>query len=1110
MAWWATVMQLFSLATYGPVVDKITEVAVEGGVNGLQWAWANLEALFGVEAELDKLRRTAKRIRTLLKDAEETRYIEDQTVRGWLSDLKDFAFDVEDLVDEFQTLLDVAKLEKARLSSGSRKRRRPWDILPPFFTWFYHKWTISGKIKEIKEKYEEIKQRRNDFQLREGESRRRHQDRTHPTPQHTGSLRGDSLVLGLEETKNEILMHLRQGGGVSGAPNSSQREERSVPVVAIVGPGGIGKTTLARLVFNDEQIKRSCFLKIWVGVSRDFDVCRITKEIIKSITEKSCCGLSLDLLQRKLQQLVLGRKFLLVLDGLCSNDLSFWETLQAPLMVGGEGSRVLITARSELVLTYMRPRPLSIIWLNGLGENDSWLLFCSYAFRQAPTDHDIGREIVRRCHGSPLAIISIGGLLYSRTEEEWRSLLSDIPDPEDEAHGILSTLKVSYDCLPLHLKQCFAFCSIFPNGYEFDKEELVQFWIAVGLAKPRDCRSAEYIGHKYFNSLLQWSFFQGCNGRHNQKHKYKMPGLIHELAQSVSAHECLRIENDAPFSESENARYALSCNFPMELPIFQKLYRNKKLRTFILLGENGTPTKQVRRDLYMNLRCLRVLDLRRNELTELPDSIGNLIHLRYLDLFGTQIERLPESLSSLYNLQLLELGDCNNLVELPKGMSNLINLQHLGLHLDWENCRHRWSDIVMPPGLGRLTSLHTLSRFSVSSESGGGISELKGLKLRGEICISKLEIVDVRDAREASLSTKQHIETMILRWTSCRSPASQSRGGRDVIEQLRPNSNLKHLWIENYKGAEFPSWLGDQSMNLETLRLYGCERCERLPLVGRLRNLKCLFLEGLHTITGLGSLSGDLNFAGFPSLEMITISKLKNLERGFELVQDEMPCLRKLVISDCSNLSQLPQLPNSLEDIEIRECPELSTLPMLSSLQQLVLAKCGHAIIESIHQFTSLSSLTISQFPQLGSITRERLQDLRSLRKLKIDQCANFVSLSSQHLVSLETLEISLCPVFSSFAGEGLPATLKNLLLQSCDSLISLPRGLHLLPFLHCMVIQTVQGITSLPEEGMPASLQYLAIGGCPTLEQRCQVTGGDWHKIQHIPHREIGENSTL
>ncbi|CAL9760045.1 unnamed protein product [Musa acuminata subsp. burmannicoides] len=1087
MARWATVIQLFSLATYvGPVVEKITEKAVEGGVNGLQWVWANLEALFDVEAELDKLRRTTKRIRAILKDAEETRFIEDQTVREWLSDLKDFAFDVEDLVDEFQIGLDIAKLEKARLSPGSRKRRRPWDILPPCLTWVYRKWTISVKIKEIKEKYEEIKQRRNDFQLREGESRRRQQDRTQQTPQHTGSLRGDSLVLGLEEKKNEILMHLRQGGGVSGAPNSSQREGRSVLVVAIIGPGGIGKTTLARLVFNDEQIERSSFLKIWVGVSRDFDVCRITKEIIKSITEKSCCGLSLDLLQRKLRELVLGKKFLLVLDGLCNNDLSFWDTLQAPLMVGGEGSRVLVTARSEQVLTYMRPRPSSIIWLNELGENDSWLLFCSYAFRQAPTDHDVGREIVRRCHGLPLAIISIGGLLYSRTEEEWRSILSDIPDPEDEAHGILSTLKVSYDYLPLHLKQCFAFCSIFPNGYEFDKEELVEFWVAVGLAKPRDCRSAEYIGYKYFDSLLRWSFFQGCNGRHHQKQKYKMPGLIHELAQSVSAHECLRIENDASFSESENARYALSCNFPMELPIFQKLYQNKKLRTFILLGENGTPTKQVPRDLYTNLRCLRVLDLRRNELTELPDSIGNLIHLRYLNLLGTQIERLPESLSSLYNLQLLELGDCKKLVELPRGMSNLINLRYLGLRLDWENCRHRWSDIVMPPGLGRLTSLHTLSRFSVSSESGCGISELKGLKLRGEICISKLEIVDVRDAMEASLGTKQHLETMMLRWTNCRSPASQSGGGRDVIEQLCPNSNLKHLWIENYKGAEFPSWLGDQSMNLETLRLYGCERSERLPPVGRLRNLKCLFLEGLHTVTDLGSLSGDGSFAGFPSLEMITISNLKNLERGFELVQDEMPCLRKLVISDCSNLLQLPQLPNSLEDIEIRECPALSALPMLSSLQQLVLAKCGLAIIESIHQFTSLSSLTISQFPRLGSITREHLQDLRSLRKLKIDQCDNFVSLSSQHLVSLETLEISQCCTFSSLAGEGLPASLEDLRLQSCGNL------------------------TSFPGEGMSASLQHLAIGGCPTLEQRCQVGGGDWHKIQHIPRREIGENSTV
>ncbi|XP_064981923.1 putative disease resistance protein RGA3 [Musa acuminata AAA Group] len=1086
MARWATVMQLFSLATgVGPVVDKIAEKAVEGGVNGLQWVWANHKALLNVEADIDKLRRDREHISAILKDAEETRFIEDQTVREWLSDLKDFAFDVEDLVDEFQIGLDIAKLEKARLSPGSRKRRRPWDIFPPCLTWVYRQRTISVKIKEIKEKFEEIKQRRNDFQLREGESRRRQQDSTQQTPQHTGSLRGDYQVLGLEEEKKEILMHLRQGGGVSGAPNSSQREGRSVPVVAIIGPGGIGKTTLARLVFSDEEIERSSFLKIWVGVSRDFDVCRITKEIIKSITEKSCCGLSLDLLQRKLRELVLGKKFLLVLDGLCNNDLSFWDTLQAPLMVGGEGSRVLVTARSEQVLTYMRPRPSSIIWLNGLGENDSWLLFCSYAFRQAPTDHDVGREIVRRCHGSPLAIISIGGLLYSRTEE-WRSILSDIPDPEDEAHGILSTLKVSYDYLPLHLKQCFAFCSIFPNGYEFDKEELVEFWVAVGLAKPRDCRSAEYIGYRYFDSLLRWSFFQGCNGRHHQKQKYKMPGLIHELAQSVSAHECLRIENDASFSESENARYALSCNFPMELPIFQKLYQNKKLRTFILLGENGTPTKQVPRDLYTNLRCLRVLDLRRNELTELPDSIGNLIHLRYLNLLGTQIERLPESLCSLYNLQLLELGDCKKLVELPRGMSNLINLRYLGLRLDWENCRHRWSDVVMPPGLGRLTSLHTLSRFSVSSESGCGISELKGLKLRGEICISKLEIVDVRDAMEASLGTKQHLETMILRWTNCRSPASQSGGGRDVIEQLCPNSNLKHLWIENYKGAEFPSWLGDQSMNLETLRLYGCERSERLPPVGRLRNLKCLFLEGLHTVTDLGSLSGDGNFAGFPSLEMITISNLKTLERGFELVQDEMPCLRKLVISDCSNLLQLPQLPNSLEDIEIRECPALSALPMLSSLQQLVLAKCGLAIIESIHQFTSLSSLTISQFPRLGSITREHLQDLGSLRKLKIDQCDNFVSLSSQHLVSLETLEISQCCTFSSLAGEGLPASLEDLRLQSCGNL------------------------TYFPGEGMPASLQRLAIGGCPTLEQRCQVGGRDWHKIQHVPRREIGENSTV
>ncbi|XP_008790471.2 putative disease resistance RPP13-like protein 1 [Phoenix dactylifera] len=424
------------------------------------------------------------------------------------------------------------------------------------------------------------------------------------------------------------------------------------------------------------------------------------------MTEERCDPLNLELLQRRLQQLVSGRKFLLVLDGVWNEEQYYWEMLRAPLMAGENGSRVLVTARSELVSRNMRTLPP--IHLNGLEEEHCWSLFQDLAFERGAWNRhrnlaEIGRKIVKKCQGSPLAVRSIGGLLYNKTdEEEWKSVLSDLPDPDDDAYKILLTLKVSYDHLPLHLKQCFAFCSIFPNGYEFERDELVKLWIAVGLVnKPRGMRSLENIGGKYFDYLLWRSFFHiSSSGNQQSKMKYKMPGLIHELAQSVSEHECLRFENNAVHGESGNSRYVVSCLQNMNPFTFQKIYENQGLRAFILLPENGVPTKQVPNHLFRNLKHLRALDLRQNELVALPDAIGNLIHLRFLNLYGTQIERLPESVNNLYNLQVLELGECNKLLELPKGMSNLVNLRHLGLHLNWNKHRNRWIDLIsMPPGL---------------------------------------------------------------------------------------------------------------------------------------------------------------------------------------------------------------------------------------------------------------------------------------------------------------------------------------------------------------------------------------------------------------------------
>ncbi|WOK93641.1 hypothetical protein Cni_G02341 [Canna indica] len=922
MVEWTKLLELFSIVAFAsPLVQSLAEKAAEAGLCGLKRAFSSVDAFLSVKADLENLSSTAQRIRSQLNDAEEIRVITDESVRGWLSDLKDVALEIDDLVNEFQTRQNILELERVPLPDGSRKRKRPWDSLP--CRTFLLSLRTSRKIKEIQGKFDEIRKKREDFQFREHEAVRRQQDREEEQIlPPSGSLSGNPLVLGLDEQKNKILTLLTEGSGGTG-----------VTVIAIVGPGGIGKTSLARLVFYDEQVKRSSFFKIWVGVSSGFTVERVTKEIIEAITGKRSDSLSLDLLQLQLQKLLAERKFLLVLDGLWSENHLYWETLQAPLMNGEVGSSVLITARNQLVLAYMRPS--TTIELNGLGSDESWSLFCNYAFKtqdgDPPTNlQQIGRQIVNRCQGSPLAIVFIGGHLYSKRVEEWNNILRDIRDPQDTTHSVLDTLKVSYSYLPLFLKKCFAFCSIFPSGYEFDMEELVRLWVAVGLVKSSYCRTEEYIGYKYFKYLLWRSFFQKSDGcYHDRRQKYKMPGLIHELAESVLAqsvysHECLRIENDETHFESEKALYA--CSVSKQFSTFQKIYQHKRLRAFILLSQNLSLTRQVLDDHFHNLSCLRVLDLRKNELSELPDSICNLIHLRYLNLYGTKIKRLPESMCDLYNLLYLEVGDCNSLEELPKGMFKLTNLRYLGLHLDWERYRDNWPDLIgMPPGIGRLTDLQVLSRFSVSSES--GLAELRELKLQGEICISKLEnVVDARDAQKANLSDKEHIESLMLRWTTSPDTSSQDiTVAEEVIEQLSPHSNLKYLWIDKYNGARFPSWLEDDSLNLETLRLSNCERCDKLPPLGMLKKLKYLYLEGLHAVESVDSLFGSSS--GFPLLEKLSISNMNNLEKGFEIVQGGMPYLKELVLSECPKLHELPQVPNLLEICNITNCPILLTTP---------------------------------------------------------------------------------------------------------------------------------------------------------------------------------------
>ena len=188
-----------------------------------------------------------------------------------------------------------------------------------------------------------------------------------------------------------------------------------------------------------------------------------------------------------------------------------WKSLQLPFSACLQGSKIIVTTRSGEVAQVMRS--IRIHQFGRLSPEDCWSLFSKHAFENGdssphPKLEEIGKEIVKRCKGLPLAAKTLGSALYSELRvEEWENLLnSEIWDlPNDE---ILSALWLSYAFLPPHLKRCFSYCSIFPKDYEFEKENLILLWMAEGFLQQSDGKKTiEKIGEGYFHGLLSRSFF---------------------------------------------------------------------------------------------------------------------------------------------------------------------------------------------------------------------------------------------------------------------------------------------------------------------------------------------------------------------------------------------------------------------------------------------------------------------------------------------------------------------------------------------------------------------------------------------------------------------------
>ncbi|KAG2674842.1 hypothetical protein I3760_13G156000 [Carya illinoinensis] len=876
--------------------------------------------LWGVTDELEKLKNTFSAIQAVLLDAEQKQWAKDSHgVRDWLEKLEDVVYDIDDLLDGFNT--DCRLREMKTGDNMLEKVQNFFSKLNQLVCDF----KIGHEIKAIRQKLDAIA---NDSKLlcpvAIGVSARE-RDYTH-------SFVLKEEVIGREDDKKEIIDRLLSDSNVEG----------NVGILPITGIGGLGKTTLAQLICNDLKVDAHFQLKMWVCVSDNFVVRKVVENILQSATKRKQESVEMDTLVHRLREKIGGKKYLLVLDDVWNEDVGKWHELKKLLMTGAIGSRILLTTRSAQVARITQS--IELYSLQCLDSQKSWCLFKQVAFvdGQEPVNSrkkvEVGKKIVEKCSGVPLVIKTIGSSLIFKDSEEWVNFEKNKLAKTKE-NEIIPTLKLSYDQLPSHLKQCFAYCSIFPKDYVMEKSKLINLWIAQGFIKPSNPNEClEDVGHEYFMDLLWRSFFQKAK---MDAFTIKMHDLMHDLAMSEAGSLITRLESESGkiiIGDQKTRHVSVVNNIDFSFLIPTSSSRASKIRTLLCLGGFKNPFEYSSTSceaIFSSLKFLRVLGLRGIRLDMVPNSICKLKHLRDLDLSENwKIEKLPDSISRLQNLYTLRLSGCKRLKELPRGITKLVNLRHLYN----DRCDHL---TYMPRGLGQLKNLQTLSTFHFPSDSApedsGRLSELNRLNsLRGELLIRGLRHDGddfALDCKGSNLMEKEDLQYLTLRWRPRESEENviNARDENMALEGLEPHPNLKKLYIYNYGGVKLSEGFSSLT-NLVYLELSYCRKLKYLPPLSRLPSLKRLsltFLEEIEYVSDcsdnneLSSFSSSAEF--FPSLEQIEFRWCPNL-KGWWRRSDSYNV-------DVNTTDHALLLFPRLSELSIRYCPFLTSFPMFPHLE---------------------------------------------------------------------------------------------------------------------------------------------------------------------------------
>lgn len=968
-------------------------------------------SITGVSKDLQDLQDLLNEVTSWMSSVGYSAIESDPSIR-WILKLKNISYDIADLLDEVHLEAEKHKI----VSDNDRHALANCFCEKPML--FLSRWMLAYRIKEIKMEFAAIVKQRNGINTALNNV---WVDKPVRTTRNRTT--GEQSILGNVVQSNIRVRDLEKDNIISKLLEYNDGDNSWI--VSIVGIGGSGKTTLAKLICQDNRTKQHFKDSIfWVHVSPDFIIEKLIGKLFEAIVEKRSDRHAQQHMINAVSNKLSRKKFLLVLDDAWNEDKHDWEHFMVHLHGGAPGSKILLTTRDQKVAEAVQSR--NIFNLAFLSDTESLDLFLKSSGWEEEILDDmftrVGKKVVKKCGGVPLAIKSLGGVLCNMREIDTLKAIRDssLWKGENIKDKAFASLKLSYLQLADHLKSCFTYCCIFPKGYGINKDHLIAQWIAHGFINPMYDDQLEELGSDYFDSLVKAGFLlDPVISHHTSQHVYKMHDLIHDFGRLILQHELV---TSLPMGTIRNNTYR--CRYLCLKSCTEKVDRTllDKSRALYISGANPTFDKPVKKVYCVHSAIIHYTPVDGS----FPFFVLKFRYLGYLKISNLRCTKLPEAISRCWNLQTLHLINCRGFTTLPEAIGNLVKLRTLELL--------QGTDLeTLPQSTGDCQNLRYLLLYQCEKlrELPNSIGRIKKLRV--------LHIV--------RCPSVQHIPSeLVVNLGGC-------RGLEDPItiacHSLR-TLNLSHTNI-----AVLPERIAS-IRNLECIDLSWCKELVKLPTsIVNLKGLEVLCMIGCHKLCclppGFGQLtrlrklglfvlgSGEDNarISELKGLQMISgrlqITKIKHLRDPRDAKE---ACLKQKNIA-CLMLSWSPG-PRE-EDFVLQRENDLAVLNDLeppSSIRELVIkgyrGPClPYWMLEerTPTQFRCLKNLHLQQLPNLKHV--RGFVELPFLKKFRLCRMPNleelWITTTGTEAAEIKVELQSCFPVLSA------------LIITDCPKLILMP-----------------------------------------------------------------------